>query len=340
MPTSVTRPNDAHRVDGRDISARRWCGEGAKSRRQRNAGPRGVRARKGGRINTDAVDNSAGVDISDHEVNIKIFLLAEAERTGAMKPAERVPLLETMTDDVGRLVLDDNYDQTRALTLAQASAVSDLDSAERASWSGWRRPAKLSRAVEGLPGAEEIRVLREQKLGLTRPELAKLLAYAKIDAFDAIVASDTPDDPHFEAALEAYFPPQVGEVQTGDAASPSAPRDRGDGSRRRSRQHGRGRPSSTGSARPARADTARHRPPRSRSHAASSASRISAPASTRSTTRRPPPRRPRCIRKWVAPSPRAAIYLSCAAAGAGISQPPSPPTRARWTPSARASGRP
>ena len=71
------------------------------------------------------------------------------------------------------------------------------------------RAGKLSRVVEGLPGAEEIRHLREQKLGLTRPELAKLLAYAKIDAFDAIVASDTPDDPHFEAALKAYFPPQL-----------------------------------------------------------------------------------------------------------------------------------
>ena len=198
------KANDAHRVDGRDLRAQ-VIGEGA-NLGVTQAG-RVEFARKGGRINTDAVDNSAGVDTSDHEVNIKI-LLAEAERTGAMKPAERVPLLETMTDDVGRLVLDDNYDQTRALTLAQASAVSDLDSAERF-MERLEKAGKLSRAVEGLPGGEEIRVLREQKLGLARPELAKLLAYAKIDAFDAIVASDTPDDPHFEAALEAYFPPQV-----------------------------------------------------------------------------------------------------------------------------------
>ncbi|MBL8558584.1 MAG: NAD-glutamate dehydrogenase [Hyphomonadaceae bacterium] len=198
------KANDAIRVDGRDVRAA-VIGEGA-NLGVTQAG-RIEFARKGGRINTDAVDNSAGVDTSDHEVNIKI-LLAEAERQGAMKPAERVPLLEAMTDDVGRLVLDDNYDQTRALTLAQASAVSDLDSAERF-MERLEKAGKLSRTVEGLPSTEEIRVLREQKLGLTRPELAKLLAYAKIDAFDAIVASDVPDDAHFEDALVAYFPPQV-----------------------------------------------------------------------------------------------------------------------------------
>jgi len=203
------KANDAIRVDGRDVRAA-VIGEGAnlgvtqagriEFARQGNQG-------RGGRINTDAVDNSAGVDTSDHEVNIKI-LLAEAERQGAMTPKERVPLLEAMTDDVGRLVLEDNYNQTRALTLAQSTAITDLDSAERF-MERLEKAGKLSRVVEGLPSTEEIRILREQKLGLTRPELAKLLAYAKIDAFDAIVASEVPDDAHFEAALVAYFPPQV-----------------------------------------------------------------------------------------------------------------------------------
>lgn len=198
------KANDALRVDGGELRAL-VVGEGANLGVTQAA--REEFCRKGGRINTDAVDNSAGVDTSDHEVNIKI-LIAEAERTGAMTPAERVPLLQAMTDDVARHVLAHNYDQTRALTLAQVSAVSDLDSAERF-MERLEKAGKLSRVVEGLPGAEEVRSLREQKLGLVRPELAKLLAYAKIDAFDAIVASEVPDDPHFEIMLEAYFPPQM-----------------------------------------------------------------------------------------------------------------------------------
>src|SRR5690606_24644572 len=87
-------------------------------------------ARNGVRINTDAIDNSAGVDTSDHEVNIKI-LLADVVRSGALKLEARDKLLESMTDEVAQLVLADNYDQTGALTLVQASAPADLDSHER-----------------------------------------------------------------------------------------------------------------------------------------------------------------------------------------------------------------
>jgi glutamate dehydrogenase len=198
------KTNDAHRVNAEDLKAK-VIGEGANLGVTQQG--RIAFSRKGGRINTDAVDNSAGVDTSDHEVNIKI-LLAAAERSGAMKPEERVPLLAAMTDAVGALVLQDNYDQTRALTLAEASAPEDLDASERF-MERLERAGKLSRAVEGLPAPDEIRSLREQNLGLARPELAKLLAYAKIDLFDAIVSSATPGDPHFEAALQAYFPPQL-----------------------------------------------------------------------------------------------------------------------------------
>ncbi len=198
------KANDAHRADAEDLRAL-VIGEGA-NLGVTQAG-RIAFARKGGRINTDAVDNSAGVDTSDHEVNIKI-LLADAIRTRALKAGDRDKLLAAMTNDVGALVLADNYDQTLALTLSQASAAEDLDSHERL-MVRLEGAGKLVRAVEGLPTAEEMRALRAAHQGLTRPELAKLIAYAKIDLFDALMASNAPDDPAFEAPLVAYFPPQL-----------------------------------------------------------------------------------------------------------------------------------
>ena len=203
------KANDAHRVDGEDVRAQ-VIGEGA-NLGVTQAG-RIAFARKGGRINTDAVDNSAGVDTSDHEVNIKI-LLQDAMATGGLSLEARNVLLADMTDAVGQLVLAHNYDQTLALTLAQATAATDLDSherfIERLEGSG-----KLVRSVEGLPSAEDLRALREARLGMTRPELAKLIAYAKIDLFDALVDSPVPDDPYFVDTLRAYFPPQLGVYAT------------------------------------------------------------------------------------------------------------------------------
>lgn len=195
------RANDAYRVDAEDLRAE-VIGEGA-NLGVTQAG-RVAFARKGGRINTDAIDNSAGVDTSDHEVNIKI-LLTDVLRIGALPAAERNPLLAAMTQEVGALVLADNYHQTLALTLAQASASADLDAHERMS-ERLERAGKLNRRVEGLPDSEGFRALRTAGQGLTRPELAKLLAYAKIDLFDALVASPVPDDPHFAATLRDYFP--------------------------------------------------------------------------------------------------------------------------------------
>jgi glutamate dehydrogenase len=198
------KANDALRVDAEDVQAK-VIGEGA-NLGVTQAG-RIVFAQRGGRINTDAVDNSAGVDTSDHEVNIKI-LLSDAIESGALERGDRDALLARMTDDVARLVLEDNYDQTLALTLAQATAAVDLDAGERMI-ERLERAGKLTRAVEGLPSAEQIRALRLAKAGLTRPEQAKLLAYAKIDLFDSLVASPAPDDPHFEGPLVAYFPAQL-----------------------------------------------------------------------------------------------------------------------------------
>ncbi|MBX9746534.1 MAG: NAD-glutamate dehydrogenase, partial [Hyphomonadaceae bacterium] len=198
------KANDAIRVNGEDVRAQ-VVGEGA-NLGVTQAG-RIAFARAGGRINTDAIDNSAGVDTSDHEVNIKI-LLGDAISAGALKADKRDKLLESMTDEVGALVLTNNYDQTGAISIAQASAANDLDSQERFI-QRLESEGKLSRAVEGLPSTAEIAVLRGAKQGLTRPELAKIFAYSKINLFDSLVASNVPDDPAFEAQLRDYFPREL-----------------------------------------------------------------------------------------------------------------------------------
>ncbi|MBS0386573.1 MAG: NAD-glutamate dehydrogenase [Proteobacteria bacterium] len=198
------KTNDAVRVDAEDLHAQ-VIGEGANLGVTQKG--RIAFARAGGRINTDAIDNSAGVDTSDHEVNIKI-LLSDAINAGALKADKREKLLHSMTDEVGELVLEDNYNQTGALSIAQASAPADLDSHERFI-QRLEASGKLLRRVEGLPPTSEFTALRAAKLGLTRPELAKLMAYAKIDLFDALVASKAPDDPAFGERLKRYFPREL-----------------------------------------------------------------------------------------------------------------------------------
>ncbi|MEI9991057.1 MAG: NAD-glutamate dehydrogenase [Rhizomicrobium sp.] len=196
------RANDAVRVNGGEVRAK-VIGEGA------NLGvtqPGRIEyARAGGRINTDAIDNSAGVDTSDHEVNLKI-LLGGPQRRGELTPEARDALLGAMTDDVAAHVLKDNYDQTLALSVAQGRAVRDLDAHGRYMRDLERR-GRLDRAVEFLPTDSELQKLENETKGLTRPELAVLLAYAKLDLDAEIVASDLPDDPAFAAVLAGYFPP-------------------------------------------------------------------------------------------------------------------------------------
>ena len=198
------RANDAIRVNGADIRAK-VVGEGA------NLGctqlGRVEYALKGGRINTDAIDNSAGVDTSDHEVNLKI-LLATPQRRGKLSMDARDTLLTEMTDDVAALVLEDNYEQTKALSVAQSRGIKDLDAQARFMRDLEKR-GKLDRAVEFLPSDEEMRKRGQDGKGLTRPELAVLLAYAKLDLDAEILASDLPDDPYFESTLAAYFPEAV-----------------------------------------------------------------------------------------------------------------------------------
>ncbi|MHB1198908.1 MAG: NAD-glutamate dehydrogenase domain-containing protein, partial [Polaromonas sp.] len=147
---------------------------------------------------------SAGVDCSDHEVNIKI-LLGSVVEAGDLTFKQRNDLLASMTDEVGRLVLTDNYYQTQALDIATHRPLYLLDGQQRLmQW--LERHGRLNRAVEFLPTDKEIAKRRAAKAGLTAPENAVLLAYAKMSVFDDLVASNLPDDPYFSRALKAYFP--------------------------------------------------------------------------------------------------------------------------------------
>ena len=161
-------------------------------------------ARAGGRIDTDAIDNSAGVDCSDHEVNIKI-LTGAVERAGRMKRPERNALLQSMTDEVASHVLAHNYDQTLSLSLLEATAPRDLDAHARF-MADLVQEGRLDRKVETLPGPAAIAELIAQGRGLTRPELAVLLAYGKLELSHDIVQSSAPDDPYFLDTLKSYFP--------------------------------------------------------------------------------------------------------------------------------------
>ncbi|HXI86379.1 MAG TPA: NAD-glutamate dehydrogenase, partial [Parvularculaceae bacterium] len=195
------RGNDPLRINANEIRAQ-VIGEGANLGLTQAA--RIEFARAGGRLNTDAIDNSAGVDTSDHEVNIKI-LLSSAIEHGDLKSEERNPLLASMTEDVAAHVLRHNYEQTRALSIAESTAPQDLDGHTRL-MAVFEREGRLDRAVEGLPDGETINGLRTRGLGLTRPELAVLLAYSKMWLFEALVDSNAPDDPLLESELFSYFP--------------------------------------------------------------------------------------------------------------------------------------
>ncbi len=199
------KANDAVRVDGRELRCR-VVGEGA------NLGftqaGRIEYALAGGRIDTDAIDNSAGVDTSDHEVNIKI-LTGMAERSGRLAHADRDALLASMTGEIAAHVLEHNYEQTLALSLLQAEGAGDLD-AQAEFMADLETRGRLDRALEGLPDAVAIAERARAGKGLTRPELAVLLAYGKLDLCDAVVGSSAPDDPYFLRALRDYFPSALG----------------------------------------------------------------------------------------------------------------------------------
>jgi glutamate dehydrogenase len=200
------RANDGLRVNGTEVRAK-VVGEGA------NLGftQRGriEYALNGGRINTDAVDNSAGVDTSDHEVNIKI-LLNGVVAEGDLTLKQRDKLLAGMTEEVGALVLRDNYLQSQALSLAETKAADRLDSDARFMRT-LEKAGKLNRGIEFLPSEEVLAERAQAHLGLTRPETAVLLAYSKIAHYDELLASALPDDPALQDDLVSYFPHVLGE---------------------------------------------------------------------------------------------------------------------------------
>jgi glutamate dehydrogenase len=195
------KANDALRIDGRDIGAL-VVGEGANLAITQRG--RIEAALAGVRLNSDAIDNSAGVDTSDHEVNIKI-LLGDVVARGDMTLKQRDRLLVEMTDEVAWLVLSDNYLQTQALTVAEAQAAEALEGQARFMRT-LERAGRLNRAVEHLPDDEELASRMALRRGLTRPELAVLLAYAKITLYDELLATSLPDDPFMAGDLARYFP--------------------------------------------------------------------------------------------------------------------------------------
>ncbi|HEY9214741.1 MAG TPA: NAD-glutamate dehydrogenase [Ancylobacter sp.] len=200
------RANDAIRITGADMRAK-VIGEGANLGVTQRA--RIEAARRGVRLNTDAIDNSAGVNTSDVEVNIKIAI-GPAQRDGRLDADARAALLASMTDEVGALVLRNNYLQTLALSLSQRRALDELGFHQRLMQQLETR-GLLDRAVEYLPSDGELTERRGRGEGLTRPELAVLLAYAKLTAHSDLLDTDVPDDPYLASELTAYFPPELRE---------------------------------------------------------------------------------------------------------------------------------
>lgn len=195
------RANNALRINGSELRAK-LVGEGG------NLGftqlGRIEYALNGGRINTDAIDNSAGVDCSDHEVNIKIAF-GKLLEDKSLKEEARNKVLASMTDDVAQLVLKDNHLQTQALTMVQQQGVKNLDAQERL-MDDFERLGLLKRGVEFLPSTKAIAERRAAGRGLTRPELSVLLSYAKNVLYQQLLDSNFPDDPYLEGSLLRYFP--------------------------------------------------------------------------------------------------------------------------------------
>ncbi|QMU75329.1 NAD-glutamate dehydrogenase [Streptacidiphilus sp. PB12-B1b] len=211
------KANDAIRVNGSELRVK-VLGEGGNLGATQlgriefatSGGPLGPDGEPtGGAVNTDAIDNSAGVDTSDHEVNIKI-LLNRVVNEGGMTVEQRNALLAEMTEDIGEHVLRNNYAQNVALANALAQAPSMLNVHARM----MRKlvaDGHLNRALEFLPSNAQLRERSSAGRGLTQPEMSVLLAYTKITLSDEILASDLPDDPYLRGKLHRYFPSQLQE---------------------------------------------------------------------------------------------------------------------------------
>ncbi|MDT7725544.1 MAG: glutamate dehydrogenase [Actinomycetota bacterium] len=195
------KANDALRVNGKDLRVK-VVGEGG------NLGltqlGRIEFARGGGKINTDALDNSAGVDCSDHEVNIKI-LLDHLVSAGKLERGKRNELLEEMTGEVSALVLADNYKQNAVLGVSRAHN-GPMVSVHQRQVAALEKAGAFDRKLEALPSTAEFKALEKAGEGLTSPELATLMAHVKLELKDRLVATDLPESEVFSRLLPSYFP--------------------------------------------------------------------------------------------------------------------------------------
>ena len=199
--------NNSLRVDGKDLRCK-VVGEGG------NLGctqlGRIEYAQKGGKINTDFIDNSAGVDCSDHEVNIKILIQSMLE-DGLYDANSRVKLLESMTDEVGHLVLHNNYSQTQTLSMMEYHSKQRLG-AKAHLIKVLEKRGLLDREIEFLPSNQELKQRQAEGKGLSRPELCVLLSYSKLALTEDLIASDALEDKWFSAILTNYFPKKLHKV--------------------------------------------------------------------------------------------------------------------------------
>jgi glutamate dehydrogenase len=200
------RANDSLRVDASRLRCR-VVGEGGNLGFTQRG--RVEYALTGGMINTDAIDNSAGVDCSDHEVNIKILVDAVVA-AGDLTRKQRNELLTEMTDDVGKLVLRDNYEQNVALAIARAQAASMVDVHTRYV-RALEQEGLLNRELEAIPSEKQLAERQAAGLGLVTPEFAVLLAYTKMTNVAEVLGSDVPEDPYLAPELAGYFPAPVRE---------------------------------------------------------------------------------------------------------------------------------
>jgi len=195
------RANNAIRVNGKELRCK-LVGEGGNLGMTQRG--RIEAALNGVLLNTDFIDNSAGVDTSDHEVNIKI-LLNDAVQRGELTMDARNKQLAAMTDEVERLVLSDNYRQNQAISLMERMSVARLGSKQHFIRT-LEAQGLLDRQIEFLPSDAEFAERKARGLGLTRPELSVLLSYSKIVLFQQLLDSDVPEDAYLSKELRRYFP--------------------------------------------------------------------------------------------------------------------------------------
>jgi glutamate dehydrogenase len=201
------KANDALRISGAEIGAK-VVGEGANLGVTQRG--RVEYALKGGRINTDAIDNSAGVNSSDLEVNIKIAL-GTLTRAGTLTYQVRNEFLASMTDEVAELCLRNNYLQTLAISVAEHRGLAEFPD-HLSLIDNLERRGLLNRAVEFIPDDVALRERAISGRGLTRPELAVILAYAKLTVYTDLLATTVPDDLYLSKELYRYFPPRLDET--------------------------------------------------------------------------------------------------------------------------------